>query len=68
MLPQETRGDSIWILSGVVMNSQTRNQILEIQRKLKSPVTGQKEFANDNAVIEYAIKNLYETLSKQRLI
>ena len=50
------------------MNGQTRTQIQEIQRKLKSPITGQKEFINDNAVIEYAIKNLYETLKKQRLI
>jgi hypothetical protein len=68
MLPQKTRGDPIRILSGVVMNGQTRTQIQEIQRKLKSPITGQKEFINDNAVIEYAIKNLYETLKKQRLI
>ena len=68
MLPQKTTSDPIRVLSGVVMNGQTRTQIQEIQRKLKSPITGQKEFINDNAVIEYAIKNLYETLKKQRLI
>jgi hypothetical protein len=50
------------------MNAQTRNQIQEIQRKLKSPITGQKDFINDDAVVAYAIKNLYESLKKQRLI
>ena len=68
MLPQETRSDSIRILSRLAMNAQTRNQIQEIQRKLKSPITGQKEFINDDAVVAYAIKNLYESLKKQHLI
>ena len=68
MLPQETRSNSIKILSGLVMNSQTRLQIQEIQRKLRSPITRQLEFSNENAVIEYAVKNLYDTLKKQRLI
>lgn len=50
------------------MNTQTRLQIKEIQRKLKSPTTQKKEFPNDNAVIEFAIKSLYENLKKQRLL
>jgi hypothetical protein len=68
MLPQETRGDSIWILSGVVMNTNTRTLIREIQTKLKSPITRDREFSNESAVIEYAVKNLYDLLKKQRLI
>jgi hypothetical protein len=68
MLPQETRSNSIWLLSGVVMNSQSRTQIQEILRKLKSPITGQKEFINDNAVIEYAIQHLHDSLKKRQLI
>ena len=68
MLPQETRSDSIRILSGVVMNSNTRTLIREIQTKLKSPITRDREFSNDSAVIDYAVKNLYDLLKKQRLI
>ena len=68
VLPQETRSNTIGVLSGVVMNTQTRLHIKEIQRKLKSPTTQQNEFPNDNAVIEFAIKSLYENLKKQRLL
>jgi hypothetical protein len=68
MLPQETRSDPIWILSGLVMNNNTRTLIREIQTKLKSPITRDREFSNDSAVIEYAVKNLYDLLKKQRLI
>ncbi len=50
------------------MNSQSRTQIQEILRKLKSPITGQKEFINDNAVIEYAIQHLHDSLKKRQLI
>ena len=50
------------------MNHQTRTQIQEIKRKLISPITHQQEFTNDADVIAYAIKNLFETLKKQRLI
>jgi hypothetical protein len=68
MLPQETRSDSIRILSGVVMNSSTRTLIREIQNKLKSPITRDREFINESAVIDYAVKTLYDILKKQRLI
>ena len=50
------------------MNSKTRIQLREIQSKLKSPITGQNEFGNENAVMEYAVKLLYEDLKKQRLV
>jgi hypothetical protein len=68
MLPQETRSDPIWILSGVAMNNNTRTLIREIQTKLKSPITRDREFSNDSAVIDYAVTNLYDLLKKQRLI
>jgi len=50
------------------MNSKTKSLIREILSKLKSPVTGQKEFANDDAVLDYAINLLYENLKKQRVL
>ena len=50
------------------MNSNTRTLIREIQTKLKSPITRDREFSNDSAVIDYAVKNLYGLLKKQRLI
>jgi hypothetical protein len=50
------------------MTSKTRNLIREIQAKVKSSVTGQKEFANDDAVIDYAIATVYDQLKKQRLL
>jgi hypothetical protein len=68
MLPQETRSNSIRILSGLAMNNNTRTLIREIQTKLKSPITRDREFSNDSAVIDYAVKNLYDLLKKQRLI
>jgi len=69
MLPQKTRSDSIRILSGVVMNSNTRTLLIrEIQTKLKNPITRDREFSNDSAVIDYAVKTLYDILKKQRLI
>jgi hypothetical protein len=68
MLPQETRSNSIRVLSGVAMNNNTRTLIREIQTKLKSPITRDREFSNDSAVIDYAVKNFYDLLKKQRLI
>jgi len=50
------------------MNSNTRTLIREIQTKLKSPITKAREFSNESAVIDYAVKNLYDLLKKQRLI
>lgn len=51
-----------------MINSTTKNMIRDIQSKLKTPVTGQKEFATEDAVIEYAIRNFHTELKKQRLI
>jgi|APGre2960657373_1045057.scaffolds.fasta_scaffold471405_1 hypothetical protein len=50
------------------MNNNTRTWIREIQTKLKSPITKEPEFTNESAVIDYAVKTLYELLKKQRLI
>ncbi len=50
------------------MNNNTRTLIREIQTKLKSPITRDREFSNESGVIEYAVKNLYDLLKKQRLI
>jgi len=67
MLSQEARSYSIRLLSRMAMNAKIRAHIQEILRKLKSPITGQREFINENAVIEYAIKYFYDSLKKQRL-
>lgn len=50
------------------MTNSTRTLLREIQTKLKSPITREREFANEAAVIDYAVKNLYDLLKKQRLI
>ena len=50
------------------MNTRTRTLIREIQSKIKSPITGQKEFANEDAVIDYAIKNIYDLMKQQRIL
>jgi len=50
------------------MNSNTRSLIQEIKRKVKSPITGTYEFANDDAVIDLAVHRLYEQLNKARLL
>ncbi len=50
------------------MNTKTRSLIREIQTKLKSPITGQQEFANEDAVIDYAVKTVYDLMKKQRVL
>lgn len=50
------------------MTSNTKKLIKEIQIKIKSPVTGRNEFANEDAVIDYAIKTTYDLMKKQRLL
>ena len=40
----------------------------EIQNKVKSTITGQKEFLNDDAVIDYAIKTIYDQMKKQKVL
>ena len=49
------------------MNSSTRTLLREIQAKLKSPITKEREFENESGVIDYAVKTLYDLLKKQRL-
>ena len=70
MLPQETRSNSIRLLSGVVMNlsTTTKQQIRQIQSKIKSHLTGSQHFTTDSAVIDYAIDKLYQDLKAKRLI
>ncbi len=50
------------------MNSKTRTLLREIQLKIKSPITGQKEFINENAVIDYAVKSVYDLMKQQKII
>lgn len=50
------------------MKTQTKQQINEIRKKLKSAVTGIPEFSTDDAVIEYAVQQLFNQLKKQRLV
>ena len=70
MLPQETRSNSIRLLSGVVMNlsTTTKQQIRQIQSKIKSQLTGSQQFTTDGAVVDYAIDKLYQELKAKRLI
>ena len=50
------------------MNSKTRTILREIQLKIKSPITVQKEFINENAVIDYAVKTIYDLMKQQKII
>ena len=50
------------------MNTTTRTLIRDIQTKLKNPITKQREFTTDTAVIEYAVKTLHDLLKQQRLL
>ncbi len=50
------------------MNGTTKTLIREIQTKLKNPITKEREFSNESAVIDYAIRTVYDLLKKQRLI
>jgi hypothetical protein len=70
MLPQETSSNSIRILSGVAMNllATTKQQIRQIQSKIKSQLTGSQHFSTDSAVIDYAVDKLYQDLKAKRLI
>ena len=50
------------------MTHTTRTLIRQIQYKLKNQVTAQREFTNENAVIDFAVKQLYDDLKRKRLI
>ena len=49
------------------MNSKTRSLLNEI-KKVKSPITGIFEFSSDDAVLDVAVKRLYETFKQQKLL
>lgn len=51
-----------------MIDSKTRSLIREIKIKLKSKITGMFEFSSDNAVIDYAVKSLYEKLKKDKFL
>ena len=50
-----------------MINSKTRSLIQEIKRKVKSPITGNNEFSNDDTIIDLAVQRLYEQLKQQRI-
>jgi len=50
------------------MNHKTRTLIQDLKIKVKSPITGTNEFANDDAVIDLAVKRLYESLKQQKIL
>ena len=50
------------------MNNKTKTLIRDIQSKIRNPITKEKEFANEEAVIDYAIKTIYDLMKKQRLL
>lgn len=52
----------------LMMNNSTRTYLREIQNKLRSSITGEKEFTDESAVIDYAVKALYDLFKKQRLL
>jgi hypothetical protein len=56
------------ITSSNPMNNKTRTLIRDIQNKIRNPITKEKEFANEEAVIDYAIKTIYDLMKKQRLL
>ena len=51
-----------------MIEPKTRSHIREIQTKLKSKATGIPEFQNSDAVIDYAVKSLYDKLKKDRFL
>jgi len=50
------------------MNSKTRSLLLEVRNKVKSPITGSSEFPNDDAVLDLAVRRLYESFKQQKLL
>ena len=51
-----------------MIEPKTRALIREIQIKLKRKVTGIPEFQHSDAVIDYAVKSLYEKLKKDKFL
>jgi hypothetical protein len=50
------------------MNNKTRTLIRDIQSKIRNPITKEKEFPNEEAVIDYAVRTIYDLMKKQRLL
>ena len=50
------------------MNNKTKTLIRDIQNKIRNPINKEKEFPNEEAVIDYAIKTIYDLMKKQRLL
>ena len=51
-----------------MIDTKTRSLIREIKTKLKSKITGMFEFSTDDAVIDHAVKILYEKLKKDKFL
>jgi len=52
----------------MALTSKTNNRLLEIQRKVKSTITGQPEFKTRDEVIDLAVEQLHEQLKRQKLL
>ena len=65
---KKTRRSPDKIYLELTMNQKTRSLIQELKSKVKSPITGTNEFPNDDAVIDLAVKRLYETLKQQKIL
>ena len=50
------------------LSTTTKQQIRQIQTKLKHQLTGSSLFSSDAAVINYAINALYNDLKARRLL
>jgi hypothetical protein len=50
------------------LSATTKQQIRQIQTKLKSQLTGTQHFPGESAVIDYAVDKLYQDLKAKRLI
>lgn len=50
------------------MQSKTRQLIQEIKSKVKSTVTTQREFPNDDAVIDLAVLRLHQDLKSKGVL
>ena len=50
------------------LSTTTKQQIRQIQSKIKSQLTSSQHFTTDSAVIDYAIDKLYQDLKTRRLI
>ena len=52
----------------MALASKTQSRLQEIQRKVKSSITGSQEFKTRDEVIDLAVEQLYDQLKKQRLV